>query len=201
MIDIKLLPLDQPYASLIALGAKWDFVFKEFETRPRSNAPGKDYRGWVAIHANAKQTNYHGLLVAITSHLKEIGKRRLAKNLEEYFFFNQQPTGAIVALAKVAGAFVMESHPKLGAYYQEKGEISITLYAQDRQDAIIIETVSKLEQLTGDWQEGRWAFRLADVIALDRPIPFKGQQGAPQIKDIEVLAKLNEAIARVPVAT
>jgi hypothetical protein len=44
-------------------------------------------------------------------------------------------------------------------------------------DEQFIENQTKQERLFGDWSQGRYAWELANVKMLDKPIPAKGKQG------------------------
>lgn len=57
------------------------------------------------------------------------------------------PLGAIIAVARIAAV-------------------------EEAEDAAL--KVSALERLYGDYSIGRWAWQLADVVALPEPIPYKG---------------------------
>ncbi|MGE0539716.1 MAG: ASCH domain-containing protein [Dehalococcoidia bacterium] len=85
---MKGLSLTQPYASLVAIGAK------RIETRSWRT----DYRGWVAIHA-AK--GFPGWAVETT-----YGEPfRVALTSAGYTKASDLPRGAIVALARLQGCF------------------------------------------------------------------------------------------------
>lgn len=166
---IKLLPMDQPYPSLIALGAEWGIEFKHNETRIRSNAPGKTYRGWVAIHANDKKVNQVALK-RVCDHIP-IGNRQYVPKLLDHFD-KGYPIGKIVAIARIKSA--------------------------QRITEALIEKQSPLELAVGNWVPGGWIFEIADVRSLlSSPIPYKGQQGAPTINDPHVLTLLKAQIEGV----
>lgn len=46
-----------------------------------------------------------------------------------------------------------------------------------RMDWSLIDSISDKEEAFGDWDPGRYAWELADVVALPQPIPAKGAQG------------------------
>lgn len=73
------------------------------------------------------------------------------------------PLGAIIGLAKIA----------------EVGRTEFVQFA-----------VSAIERLYGDYSEGRYGWRLTDVIALPEPIPCKGALGLWNVpQDIETLIR------------
>lgn len=84
MTTLRGLSLTQPWASLVALGAK------RYETRSWKTT----YRGWLAIHASAAYP-------------------RWARELERAWAFSQAlavawrplPTGAVIAIARLADCF------------------------------------------------------------------------------------------------
>jgi hypothetical protein len=68
------------------------------------------------------------------------------------------PLGRVLCVVDLANCLKMESYPP-------------------RKENIILEDVPELEQLCGDWQTGRYAWELANLMPLPEPIPIKGKQG------------------------
>lgn len=140
------------WAGLIRAGALVGVTYKEHETRSRSGAIGRDYRGWIAIAstANPKQPDWD-----IIKQVAELAGDEPTKAMLRDFDLYEP--GHILALAQVTDAFEMTPE--------------------------IIATQSPLELVTGDWQPGRWAFRLEDAIALPHPVPYTAKgQGAPYLE-------------------
>ncbi len=55
-------------------------------------------------------------------------------------------------------------------------------------------SVSPLEQLVGNWEYGRFAWHLENVVALPNPIPFRGQQGLKPLP-VDLCDRLMKEIA------
>jgi hypothetical protein len=160
---MRILTLWQPWASLIALN------LKRYETR----SWGTDYRGELAIHA-AKRLIVRDELRAIAYAIGGGGC-----SLAEFARFEQAveqdlPLGAIVAIADLIACLEMWDSQVYGP-----------LMPPHRR-GIDISTVSQLEKVVGDWQEGRFAWRQRNVRVL-QPIPFKGAQGLRVLADEAVL--------------
>lgn len=131
------------------------------ETRSKSGAIGKDYRGWIAVAstANPKQPDWDIIKQVARIAGDEATKNRLRR-------FDLYEPGHILALARVSDAFEMTAEN--------------------------IAVQPPLELATGDWQPGRWAFKLEDAIALGgragaialpQPIPYTAKgQGAPYLE-------------------
>ena len=153
---MKALTLHQPWASLIACGAK------SIETRswcPSSNVIGQR----IAIHAG-----------------KVVVARGLEKSLREDWveFFEAVenclgadwraalPRGAVVATA------VLESYFHVPTYYSTEAERVSVLETQ------LEEAGGKDNEFVfGDYSGGRVAWVLSDVVACDPPLPARGYQG------------------------
>lgn len=155
---MKCLTLTQPWATLVALGAK------HIETRNWETL----YRGPLAIHA-AKgygkggkrgfhaRCQYEPFLSALEPHLRIFG---------HYNCF-AAPLGAIVATCElrdcVRTQYVVDAG-RCTSVSWESGERTIwTLTAQER--------------AFGNYEPGRFAWLLANIRALPEPIPCKGALG------------------------
>lgn len=151
---MKALTLTQPWATLIAIGAK------RIETRSWAT----DYRGPLAIHA-AKGLAPVG------------GKRGLAEQCREPAFFSYLdrysasfyldgsealPLGKIVAVAKLVNV----------------RRIDVALRAQ-----VLSQTRTPSEIEFGDYTSGRYAWFLEDVKSLGKPIECKGALGLWDVPD------------------
>lgn len=145
---MKALTLTQPWATLVAIGAK------RIETRSWKTT----YRGTLAIHAAVGTPKWaRDVLVPnepFRSTLANAGIRiGPVKNL------NWLPLGAIVAVCELVDCmFVMRDHWILSTSGQKL-------------------QVTKPELEFGDYSPGRYAWLLQDVRALPRPIPAKGSLG------------------------
>ncbi|WP_374704976.1 hypothetical protein [Microcystis aeruginosa] len=78
------------------------------------------------------------------------------------------PLGAIVALTDLTDCLEMVSEAN----------------ATDVPNSIIVESVSELERLLGDWQPQRYAWKLENVRAIE-PIPCLGKQ---KLFTVEIIA-------------
>jgi len=151
---MKALTIWQPWASLLACGAK------RFETRSWATS----YRGPIAIHAATlsipqvlKKTFPMSEWTYHPDHdAKEQFLAVLTKAFSDYTpiedimgLLNELPTGAIVATANL-----IECH-KITAPYG---------------------TVDEAERALGNWTPGRYAWEIANVKMIT-PVPIKGRQG------------------------
>jgi len=168
---MKAITLWQPWASLIACGAK------KYETRSWYT----NYRGKIAIHASKKkpprQDEFdYEVFSAITGALSKayrgwrfdwwLGGHTVYP--DGTYSGHAMPLGSIVAVAELVGCRRMVTKGlnsgELG-FYRIEGE------------SVAFETVTEEEKLFGDWQSGRYAWELANVEELETPIPVKGAQG------------------------
>lgn len=149
------LSLTQPWATLVAIGAK------TIETR---SWPTR-YRGPIAIHAAKGFPTDDRYLCDRTPFRQALGRggyeRPMAPSLgttdPEYpatrFWPSALPLGAIVAVADLVECVATE---QLAAH----------------------QSVARAEEMAfGDYSPGRWGFRLDNVRALPEPIPCRGALG------------------------
>lgn len=154
---MKALTLTQPYATLVALGAK------HIETRSWSTR----YRGPLAIHAGKG--------------LGPVGARAglydLAFSDPDGFFYqvlkranilciDDLPLGAIVATARLEACvdtlfMTLEKRARVTGWDGEQRYWNLT----DQEESF------------GDYSPGRWAWLLADIKPLAEPILARGAQG------------------------
>lgn len=118
---------------------------KLYETR---GWPTK-YRGVLAIHAAKRPLCKQGK--SLISHFN----RSFNLSIDG----DKLPLGAIVALTDLTDCLEMVSEAN----------------ATDVPNSIIVESVSELERLLGDWQPQRYAWKLENVRAIE-PIPCLGKQ-------------------------
>lgn len=175
MNDIRGISVWQPWASL------WALQIKLFETRSWAT----NYRGQIAIHAAAK---------SIKSVLREcfpcgdwefhpshFAKSHFLGVLKAYGInIYDIPLGAIIATAELVGCHKMVRHGGRGMSYYGSGwlETDEGIYEPD-----------EIELLFGDWTPGRFAWEVANVKLLDKPIPYKGAQGLWRIPNAEEILK------------
>lgn len=144
---MRALTLHQPWASLIACGAK------RIETRSWSTR----HRGLLAIHAGKNQKPS-----------RSFEAQQLGRALSQQQW-NEMPFGAVVAVAVVAEVHYIDrtvhsSDPELVALSGEGFPVDHW-------------PVPAEQVPYGDYRPGRWAWMLTDVSPLDPPIPAIGHQG------------------------
>ncbi len=145
---MKAITIWQPWASLLAIGAK------QYETRSWKT----DYRGQIAIHAAAKRPPKQGELA--TENFDAITKA-IALNLGHWRFdWDNIPLGCVILTAELVDCY----------------KITKRLTFAENEKTISIQEISVQEQLFGDWTPGRYAWELSNVKMLPEPIPAKGQQ-------------------------
>lgn len=162
---MKAITIWQPWASLIAIGAK------QYETRSWKT----DYRGPIAIHAAVKdpcKMSFLGInefYAASSDVLKKAGCGSTWSLL---------PKGSIMATAELVNVWYIVAHPGTNidkAKHILIGAESITQdkHAPDFSDYFV---PTEQEMLFGDWTPGRYAWEIANVKILSEPVPAKGQQ-------------------------
>ena len=152
---MKAITLWQPYASLIAIGAK------PHETR----SWGTSYRGPIAIHAGLKPAHE---LDWITSKAicQAFGWPYEKYKIDIASLIRDLPHGAIVATATLAECWQVTKHTSTAVVLRQSNGIG--------EDKISIEAPYLM---LGDYSVGRYIWALTDVRALPKPIPVKGKQG------------------------
>jgi hypothetical protein len=149
----KVLTLTQPWATLVAIGAK------RIETRSWSTS----YRGPLLIHAAAglgPVGGFKGLVRQcrydpFKSVLRDAGAAGL---ISEYI--DDYPRGAIVAVAELCYCQPMPDDGSIGWNFNGNEWV-----------------ITDQERAFGDYTPGRFAWLLADVRPLATPIPAKGALG------------------------
>jgi activating signal cointegrator 1 len=172
---MKAISLWQPWASLIACGAK------PYETR--SWAPPRELIGQtIAIHA-AKKIDKDAAAFAEELMYGQYGKDgfELADKLEASFkgapdemlgLFGQatMPIGCVVCTARLDAAFQLGDKAEEAAVLAAKVVKRIT--SREMPDCFTV----RLDDF-GDYTPGRWAWLLRDVKPLRPPVAAKGAQG------------------------
>jgi len=154
---IPALSLWQPYASLIALGAK-RIETRGWETR---------YRGPLAIHAAKRclknELIYYACRWDVCAALAPLGKR-MGDNLN---LWDILPFGAVVAVADLTGCRPTSSFTAL--------ELDARRFQPGAPQIDTLDSWS--ERGFGDYSLGRFGWVLENVRALPCPIPLTGHQG------------------------
>jgi hypothetical protein len=165
---VKALTLTQPYATLVAIGAK------RIETRSwRTN-----YRGSLAIHAGkglGPVGGEDGL-----QDLHELAQQMLAGDDEyspDVTLPDAYPRGCVVAIAYLGGCIPTDVLIGKKAIFHR----NVNRHPQ-------FWRLSQFEHMFGDYVSGRYAWLLADVRPLGPPIPATGKQGLWEWTEREVAA-------------
>lgn len=152
MKEYRAIVLHQPWASLVALG------IKKYETRSWSTK----YRGKLLIcSAKVSYTpnTWLGdcLISDKTNQICQLAGMGKFHKVTLDFFNCNLPLGKVLCVVDLDGCYLMTTD----------GE---NIKAEGRE-------VSQLEQLCGDWQAGRKAWELNNLVLLPEPVPIKGKQG------------------------
>ena len=162
---MKAITIQQPWATLISVGAKW------YETRTWATK----YRGPIAIHAGKQidPTVFQPMLCPVrqTEELYRLGIT--------HDTIDELPRGAVIAVADLVNVWRIVAHPGTNvdkAKHIPIGAESLTndKHAPDFGDYIV---PTEREFYFGRWIPGNFAWELQNVKFLTKPIPAKGQQG------------------------
>lgn len=162
---MRILTLTQPWATLVAIGAK------KIETRGWRAG----YRGPIAIHAAIGLKPIGGeealwrlcaqpaFFRALEPHVRVV-HRRFGSESTDCIDVTELPRGAIVAVAKLVD--VRPITPRLPA------EMGFTTPERTYRWEL-----TEQERAFGDYTPGRFAWLLADVRPLSEPLTYRGAQG------------------------
>lgn len=154
---MKALTLTQPWATLVALGAK------KIETRSWSTT----YRGPLAIHAGAGLSSIGG-----AQGLMELCRSESFRSVllaAGFLGTPELPRGAIVATCELIDIYQIPDYHPLTGFYADDSSRRWALTDQER--------------AFGDYTPGRYAWLLADVKVLATPIPARGALGLWEWKE------------------
>lgn len=176
--------LTQPYATLVAVGAK------AIETRSWATS----FRGPIAIHAAQGLGPVGGKLglqalcadspfrEVIAPLVHEVHQTRAGERFPSWDLM-RLPFGAIVAVAELVSCVPVESARFVGSasdgWSHERTGLSWPLTDQER--------------AFGDYSPNRYAWLLADIRRLPTPIPYRGALGLWRVPD-ELERRIQEAI-------
>jgi hypothetical protein len=156
---MKALTLTQPWATLVAIGAK------KIETRSWATK----YRGSLAIHAavdkrfiNIRSKDYICHLEPFYTILTEYTQKLAIsyQDLRDMVHRPPLPTGMIVATCKLVSVEKLEYDHQYGWQKGNRGWI-----------------MTPQEIAFGDYTLGRYVWLIADINPLPEPIPAKGSLG------------------------
>lgn len=168
---LRVLTIDQPYASLVALGAKW------VETRPNRT----HIRGRIAVHASAKVRGRRGDRTTVGAYMVERDASGYLLRGESLSWPYRLPTGAIVATAELYDCVPIYHIAQCwdgsdgGATWpniQLNGSSGATFCPAGEAPFFTLDD----QRPYGDFRPGRWAWLLRDVQRVN-PVPFVGGQG------------------------
>lgn len=178
---MKAISLWQPWASLIAIGAK------QIETRSWRTS----YTGPLVIHA-ARKWDLRNRPFASQPPFKQalsaagyLTSAAPAKRCQS----GQIPLGAIVAVCRLVGC--VEIGPPSSVFFME-------MSSEDPLSNYRIGTnipPDEPERSFGNYAPGRFAWLLANVRPLPRPIPYLGSQGFFEVPDALIEHALEKAVA------
>ncbi len=158
---MKAITVYQPWASLIAVGAK------KYETRSWAT----NYRGQIAIHAGKKPFTTNEYTDG------ELYPFAYALNLPDIYSFDTLPLGAVIATADLVECWTVER-----TWRGSLGEGQILEIGTKEQQGLRIYHADR-EVYFGDWTPGRFAWELVNIKMLPEPIPVRGQQGLWEWKE------------------
>lgn len=154
---MKVITIWQPWASLLACGAK------QYETRSWAT----NCRGPIAIHAGLKNPN--SIVASFSMDRTMTGATRKALGEID---FGALPRGVIIATAELVECWEIHGAHSRGASYKE-----VFIEKDDPNDSNGLTWIEDNELLFGDFTPGRYAWEFANMKMLPEPIPAKGRQG------------------------
>lgn len=159
---MKAITIWQPWASLLAIGAK------QYETRGWKT----EHRGPIAIHA-AKKDPCKVPLLGLEEFEKAV-KDELEKAGLAWCLLH---TGSVIATAELVNCWHIVGHPgtnvDIAKHIPVGAELDVSRKHLDFGRYIV---PTEREMLLGDWTPGRYAWELANVKLLPKPIRAKGAQ-------------------------
>ena len=151
---MKAITLWQPWASLLACGAK------KFETRSWATK----YRGPIVIHAASRPCFKLADVdpAADNAAIMAFGKSSIPYDLGDFYEY-KLPCGCIIATAELVGCWRCIGIDDNNNYAIDKNGKEIIIYGH--------------ELMFGNFGHGRYAWEFKNMELLPNPIPAKGKQG------------------------
>jgi hypothetical protein len=157
---MKALTVRQPWASLLAHGAK------RFETRSWKI----NYRGKLAIHAGKFSTEYY-------NHGQET-QRAMYEALKPHYFPNREVNWGYVERACTLGAIIaIGDLVDVWKSIESADAGTVEIYGNGGRGMGKYSVVREPELMFGDFTPGQYAFELDNVVLLPLPIYCNGRQG------------------------
>ncbi len=171
---MKAITLTQPWASLVAIGAK------RIETRSWKTA----YRGPLAIHA-AKGFPDSAQYICFRWPFRDVlSEHGFIKINETFFGEHRFPLGAVIATCELIGCIPIPNHPETVCHK----------WVHDGKSRIAIIPPEAPELYFGQYEAGRYAWILANVRSLSSPIEVKGMLGLWEWKEPWINQQLPQPI-------
>lgn len=168
---MKAITLWQPWASLLACGAK------KYETRSWSTK----YRGPIAIHAG--KFGYGPYACELSIGFTDTVINALWPGTTDPYAivdnWDEFPKGEIIATAELVNCWHIVVNPGTNIDIAKHIPIGAESMTNDKHDPHFADYFVPTEQemLFGDWTPGRYAWEFANMKIIQNPIPFKGKQG------------------------
>lgn len=133
-----------------SLWQPWATLVALNEKRIETRSWPTSYRGPLAIHAAKKMTNELARLTWLTEPFASVLHKHGLESL---------PRGCVVATCELVGCKLIPEIPTV--WHTPMGDWTMT----------------EQEIAFGDYTPGRYAWLLADIVALPGPVPARGAQG------------------------
>ncbi len=160
---MKLITLWEPWATLMAIGAK------RIETRYWNT----NYRGWVAIHSAKRFTADEDDLCWMSPFREALQSANVPVAPYRSGQRFQFPLGHIVAIAKVIDCLPTDSMICIPGVFDHYRELD-----------------SPIERAFGNYDSGRFGIVTSSVFRLPTPIAFRSRQGKLLDVDDEIVANV-----------
>ncbi len=158
---MKLITLWEPWATLMAIGAK------KIETRHWST----HYRGWLAIHAAKRFTADEDTQCWMSPFREALNAAHIPVEPYRSGRRFQFPLGCIIAVTKLVGCVRTGALTAASPHLISHGrEVSLPGIRYGN-------LLTKEEYAFGNYEDGRYGLITAAVFRLPSPVPFKSRQG------------------------
>jgi activating signal cointegrator 1 len=160
---MKVLSLQQPWASLVALQHKW------IETRSWRTS----HRGWLAIHASKSFPPYNREICYLDCFYEALwqfygdGHDSIAGPMRAGYVEKSLPLGSVVAVAELHDCVRIGARRKTYPAVRDGHTLDVPIPPH----------LCTTENLFGDYTPGRYAWVFSQIRALDKPIPVCGRLG------------------------
>ena len=167
---MKAITMYQPWASLLACGAK------KYETRSWPT----NYRGPIAIHAATRKPDTRGMSASTVHAMVQAVRPLVVQDARTtmYLPLEMLPRGVIIATAELVECWHIVHHPGTDVDQAKHIQVGAEHWVTDKHDPNFgrFFVPTEQEMLFGDWEPGRYAWEFANMTMLLEPIPAKGRQ-------------------------